>query len=111
MLLAGNGSSIAPKTAQPKVLVQAPSSMTTAVNGVTKNQPISAPPCSGLPSPMSVSSHTGAQSGSGSTSTEEIKTTGVATTAVCKLEPPKTANAMGSVATTSTIPDGMILYY
>ncbi|KAL5827897.1 hypothetical protein ACOSQ3_019748 [Xanthoceras sorbifolium] len=109
MLLAGNGSSIAPIAAQPKVQVQAPSLKPGAVGGVMVNQPVNAPPCTGLPSPISVSSHTGAQSGSGSTSTEEVmvvKTSGIATTPVWKPEPPKTVNAVGSVATTSTMQAG-----
>ncbi|TXG57185.1 hypothetical protein EZV62_018498 [Acer yangbiense] len=110
MLLAGNGSSIAPNAAQPKVQVQAPSSKPAAVNGVTVNQPVNAPPCTGLPSPMSISSNTGTHSGSGSTSTEEmmvVKTTGP----VCKLEPSKTVNAVGSVAATSTMPAGPSKFY
>ncbi|KAK0573058.1 hypothetical protein LWI29_002404 [Acer saccharum] len=110
MLLAGNGSSIALNAAQPKVQVQAPSSKPAAVNGVTVNQPVNAPPCTGLPSPMSISSHTGTHSGSGSTSTEEmmvVKTTGP----VCKLEPSKTVNAVGSVAATSTMPAGPSKFY
>lgn len=99
MLLAGNGVSMAPNAVQPKVQPQTPNAKTTATNGVTHG--------SGLPSPISVSSHTGAQSGSGSTSTEEVKTTAVATTPVYRLEPPKTAtNVMVPVATTSSTPEG-----
>ncbi|KAK2635416.1 hypothetical protein Ddye_030208 [Dipteronia dyeriana] len=114
MLLAGNGSSISPNAAQTKVQVQAPSSKPAAVNSVTVNQPVNAPPCTGLPSPISISSHTGTHSGSGSTSTEEmmvVKTTGVIATPVCKLEPSKTVNAVGSVAATSMIPAGPSKFY
>jgi jasmonate ZIM domain-containing protein len=70
---------------------------------------MSTPPCSRLSSP----SHTGAQSGSGSTSTEEImatKTTGALTTHVTKPEHTKTANVVGSVTTTTMIPSGMIFF-
>ncbi|KAK3221935.1 hypothetical protein Dsin_008960 [Dipteronia sinensis] len=114
MFLAGNGSSIAPNAAQPKVQIQAPSSKSAAVNGVTVNQPVNAPPCTGLPSPISISSHTDTHSGSGSTSTEDmmvVKTTGVNATPVCKLEPSKTVNAVGSVAATSTMPAGPSKFY
>ncbi|KAI4313738.1 hypothetical protein L6164_026694 [Bauhinia variegata] len=94
MLLAGNGVSAVSNMAQPKV--QVPYLKLTSVEGMPVNQPINAPPCSGLASPLSVSSHTGAQSGTGSTSTEEFlvaKTTGVPTTPVSKSDPPKVLNA------------------
>ncbi|XP_030959639.1 protein TIFY 6B-like isoform X4 [Quercus lobata] len=89
MLLAGNGS-IASNAAHPKAQVQAPSSKLAAADGVTVNQPINTHPCSGLSSPLSVSSHTGAQSGSGSTGNDEsmaAKTTGAPTTPVSKAVP------------------------
>ncbi|XP_061976192.1 protein TIFY 6B-like [Populus nigra] len=104
MFLAGNGSSISSKSAQPKVQVQAFSSKPAAADVSPVNQPImSTPPCSSLSSP----SHTGAQSGSGSTSTEEImatKTTGPVTIPVIKPDHPKTGYVVGSVATTTMIP-------
>ncbi|KAJ1418406.1 Tify domain [Sesbania bispinosa] len=94
MLLAGNGLSAASNMAQPKV--QAPSSNLAAGDGVPVSQPINIPSCSGLPSPLSVSSHTGAQSGSGSSSNDEFlasKTSGGPTTSVSKVETPKVVNA------------------
>ncbi|CAK7326788.1 unnamed protein product [Dovyalis caffra] len=104
MFLAGNGSSISSNLAQPKVQVQASSSKPATADASPVNQPVMpTPPCSRLSSP----SHTGAQSGSGSTSTEEImatKTTGAVTTPVTKPEHPKTANVVESVATTTMIP-------
>ncbi|KAJ6899070.1 protein TIFY 6B-like isoform X2 [Populus alba x Populus x berolinensis] len=104
MFLAGNGSSISSKAAQPKVQVQAFSSKPAAADVSPVNQPImSTPPCSSLSSP----SHTGAQSGSGSSSTEEImatKTTGPVTIPVIKPDHPKTGNVVGSVARTTMIP-------
>ena len=114
MLLAGNGTSVAPTVAQPKVQAQAPTSKAAAVDAVIVNQTINTPSGSGLSSPLSVSSHTGAQSGSGSSNTEEpmaTKTTGVATTPICKLELPNVVNAMGSVASTSVIPSGHSNFY
>lgn len=114
MLLAGNGSSIAPTVAQPKVQFQAPSSKPTTIDGVTVSQPVNTPPCTGLSSAISVSSHTGAQSASGSTSTEEpmaAKTTGLATTHICKLETPNMEKAVGSVAATAVTSAGHSNFY
>ena len=109
MFLAGNGSAIASNTAHPKAQVQAPSSKLAAGDGVPANQPINSQPCSGLSSPLSVSSHTGAQSGSGSTSNDELmaaKTNGVPSTPVSKVEPQKIANVVGSVPVTPIFPSG-----
>ncbi|XP_057750341.1 protein TIFY 6A isoform X1 [Arachis stenosperma] len=97
MLLAGN------ELAQPKV--QAAGSKLGAGDSVPVNQP----PCSGVPSPLSVSSHSGAQSGSGSTSTDEFltaKTTGVPTGSVSKVEPPKVVSA--TTMLTSAICDAAV---
>ncbi|KAH9794596.1 protein TIFY 6B [Citrus sinensis] len=114
MLLAGNGSFIAPIMAQPKVQVQAPSSKPTTVDGVTGNQPVSTPPGTGHSSPISVSSHTGTQSASGSTSTEEpmaAKTIGLTTTHICKPETPNMEKAVGSVAATAVTSAGHSNFY
>ncbi|XP_028767137.1 protein TIFY 6B [Neltuma alba] len=94
MLLAANGLPVTSNKAQ--LNVQAPNSKLTSDEGVPVSQPLNALPCPGLSSPLSVSSHTGAQSRSGSTSTDELlaaKTTGVTTTPVSKAEPPKKVNA------------------
>ena len=108
MFLAGNGSSIPSNSAQPKVQVQAYSSKSAAADVSPMNQPImSTPPSSSLSSSL----HTGSQSRSMSTSTEEImaaKTTGPVTTPVAKPDHPKTGNVVGSVATATMIPSGMI---
>ena len=77
LLLARNGVSVASNIAQAKVQA--------SDDGVPVSQPANAPPSSGHPSPISNSSYTGAQSGSGSTSSDEflaVKTTGVPTTPV-----------------------------
>nr|AGV54585.1 hypothetical protein [Phaseolus vulgaris] len=103
MLLAGNSLSIAPNMGQPKVHV--PVSKLAAGDGMPATQPGSTPPGSGLSSPISVSSHTAAQSGSGSTSTDEFlaaKTTGVPTTPICIVEPPKVVCATAML--TSAVP-------
>lgn len=92
MFLAGNGASMASRMGQPRAQVQTPASKLAAGDGVLANQPMNISPCSGLSSPISVSSHPVAQSGSGSTSTEEVlaaKTTGISATPVTKLDSPK----------------------
>jgi len=110
MFLAGNGSAIASNTAHPKAQVQAPSSKLAAGDGVPANQPINTQPCSGLSSPLSVSSHSGAQSGSGSTSNDELmaaKSNGIPSTPVSKVEPQKIANVVGSVPVTPIFPSAV----
>ncbi|KAK9275996.1 hypothetical protein L1049_005527 [Liquidambar formosana] len=110
MFLAGNGSLMASKAAHPRAQVQAPISKLATTDGGVVNQPMNTPPCSGLSSPISVSSHTGAQSGSGSTSTDELmtsKTTGAQVTPVSKPDPPKTVSSLGSVGATTMIPSAV----
>ncbi|KAF5450347.1 hypothetical protein F2P56_030706 [Juglans regia] len=108
MLLAGNVSSVALNNAHPKAQVQAPTSKL-AAGDVPVNQPINTQPCSGLSSPISVSSHTGAQSGSGSTSNDELmaaKANGVPNN-VGKVEPQNISNVVGSVAVTPMFPSAV----
>ncbi|XP_061344972.1 protein TIFY 6B-like isoform X2 [Gastrolobium bilobum] len=103
MLLAGNGLSAASNMAQPKV--PAPGLKLAAGDGVSVSPPANTLPCSAVSSPLSISSHTGAQSGSGSSSTDEFlaaKTTGVPTTPVSNVEPPKIVNA--TTMLTSAVP-------
>ncbi|XP_007045244.2 PREDICTED: protein TIFY 6B [Theobroma cacao] len=107
MYLAQNGSSVASSVAHPKVQVQTPISKPVQVDSVPANQLINTQLSSGLSSPLSVSSHNGAQSRSGSTTTDEVmacKSTGTPTTPISKMEPPKMVNTMGSVAATSMMP-------
>ncbi|XP_047158054.1 protein TIFY 6B-like isoform X4 [Vigna umbellata] len=103
MLLAGSSVSVAHSMVQPKVHV--PVSKMAAGDSVPATQPANTPPGSGLSSPISVSSHTGTQSGSGSTSTDEFlaaKTTGVPTTLVSNVDPPKVVSA--ATMLTSAVP-------
>uniref|UniRef100_A0A2C9U6Z6 Protein TIFY n=2 Tax=Manihot esculenta TaxID=3983 RepID=A0A2C9U6Z6_MANES len=107
MFMAGKSSSIACNMLQSKCQVQPPSSKSIATDVSPAKHGATTPPCSRLSSPLSVSSQTGAQSGSGSTSTEEIvatKTTEVATTPVSKLDTQKLTSAIGSVAATTLMP-------
>lgn len=94
MLLAANGLPATSNKAQPNI--QAPNSKLTSGEGVPVSQPMNTSPCPSLSSHLSGSSHTGTQSRSGSTSSDELlaaKTTGVPTTPVSKVEPPKVVNA------------------
>ncbi|TKY69257.1 TIFY 6B [Spatholobus suberectus] len=96
MLLAGNGLSAASNVAYSHPNVQEPSLKLAVGDGVPVSQPINMPPCSSFSSPLSVSSHTGAQSGSGSSSNDEFlaaKTSGGPTALVNEVETPKVVNA------------------
>ncbi|KAE8682007.1 Jasmonate-zim-domain protein 3, putative isoform 3 [Hibiscus syriacus] len=100
MLLAGNGSSMASNTTQQKAQLQTLISKTVQFETVPANQLMNTQLCSGIPSPLSVSSHTGVQSRSGSINTDELvvyKTTGSSTTPISKAEPPKPANTKGPI--------------
>ncbi|GMI87611.1 JASMONATE-INSENSITIVE 3, jasmonate-zim-domain protein 3 [Hibiscus trionum] len=105
MFLAGNGSSLASNSAYPKAQVQTPVLKPVQVESVLANQIINTQLNSGMSSPHAVA----AQSGSGSTSTEDqmiCKTSGTPTpsTPISKLEAPKLVNTMGSVAATGMMP-------
>ncbi|PNY03829.1 hypothetical protein L195_g000239 [Trifolium pratense] len=93
MLLAGNGISSASNMLQHEF--QAPSSkFASGDNGVPMSPPVNIPPLSGISSPLSVSSHTSPQSGSGSSSSDEFLTAKTfrgptPTTSASKVETPK----------------------
>ncbi|XP_045816823.1 protein TIFY 6B-like [Trifolium pratense] len=97
MLLAGSGISAASNLVQPEV--QAPSSkFASGDDGVPMSPPVNIPPSSGISSPLSVSSHTGPQSGSGSSSSDEFLAAKTSrgptpTTSASKVETPKVVNA------------------
>lgn len=96
MLLAGNGLSAASNMAQPEV--QGPSSkLASDDDGVPMSPPVNIPLFSAISSPVSVSSHTGPQSGSGSVCSDEFliaKTSRgpTPTTSASKVETPKVVN-------------------
>lgn len=71
MLLAGNGPPAAYQNAQPTHQLLAPGSKH-VVQEVFRSQPLITPPCSGLSSPMSVSSHPMRQSCGGSTKNDGL---------------------------------------
>nr|ALP75903.1 jasmonate ZIM-domain protein [Aquilaria sinensis] len=97
MYLAGNGASVATAIAQPKPQVKPPSPKPVVSDIGPTDLSINTPPNSGLGSPLSVSSPTGGQSGSGSTSTDEVvaKTMGFASNSISKVEPQKNGAGYG----------------
>lgn len=110
MFLAGAGAAIS-NIAHSKAQAHGMSAkMAAASDAAPVNQPVSALPCPALSSPLSVSSHTGAQSASGSSCTDELrgaKTNGVPTTPISKVEPPRIVNPVGSVTASAMMPSGM----
>ncbi|XP_012570604.1 protein TIFY 6B isoform X2 [Cicer arietinum] len=96
MLLAGNGVSASLDGAQPEV--QAPISKFASGDDVPMSPPADIPPCSGISSPLSVSSHTGPPFGSGASSSDEFLDAKPSkgptpTISVSKVETPKIVNA------------------
>lgn len=113
MFLAGNGSSMASNVHQ-RSQFQPPSTKVAANDAVIVNHTMSMLPTSGLSSPMSVSSHTGAQSGSGSTSNNDMlhaKTTGVSVTPVTRVDTPKIVPSRGPVTAVTMIQSGITLIF
>ncbi|XP_059649484.1 protein TIFY 6B-like isoform X2 [Cornus florida] len=109
MFLAGNGSSTASNMMQPRTQVHTPTPKLAAGDDACVN-PINTPPYSGFSSPMSVTSHPIGQSGSGSTNNDEsmaVKTTGVLTTPVSKVDPPKIVTSLGPVSATTMMPSAV----
>ncbi|KAK9278682.1 hypothetical protein L1049_028256 [Liquidambar formosana] len=101
MLLAGNAPSITPKTTFATAQVQAPTPKPSTGDSFTGNQSHSTSHCSGHPSPISVTSLAGSQSGGGSSSTNElisVKPIGALASPTNQPEPPK--SSLGSAAAT-----------
>jgi jasmonate ZIM domain-containing protein len=106
MLLAGSGISAASNMVQLEVPVPS-SKFASGDDGVPMSPPVLIPPSSGISSPLSVSSHTGPQSGSGSSSSDEFLAAKTSrgptpTTSASKVETPKVVNA--TTMFTSAIP-------
>ncbi|GFZ21283.1 jasmonate-zim-domain protein 3 [Actinidia rufa] len=105
MFLAGNGLGAASNTGQPRAQVQVPPSKQAGGDCLLVNKPNNPPLCSGLSSPMSVSSHPVGQSGAGC-SNEELAVrpmSGVSGTPVSKFDSPKIVTSRGPVAATTMI--------
>ncbi|OVA11209.1 Tify [Macleaya cordata] len=102
MFLAGNGTSANPNIAAPRAQVQAPIPKTVGADVVHGNQSHSTSPCSGLSSPISVTSHPGAQSASGCSGTDELmaaKSKGPLVPPSSQPEPSKVLTSLGTAAT------------
>lgn len=100
MLLAGNVY-VQSKMTQSKHHAQAPASKLPAADQPMVNQSMNTSPSSGLPSPMSVSSHPIDQSSVPGTNNDDIKvsmTAGMSTGLVNNTEPPRVMSSIGSVA-------------
>lgn len=105
MLLAGNVYAQSMMT-QSKLHMQAPASKVPAVDQPLVNQSMSTPPCSGLPSPMSVSSHPIGHCGVPGTNNDDIKvskTAGMSPAHANKTEP---SRVMSSVAASAIMSSG-----
>ncbi|WJX10318.1 hypothetical protein P8452_01057 [Trifolium repens] len=106
MLLARSGISAASNMVQSEVPIPS-SKFASGDDGVPMSPPVNIPPSSGISSPLSVSSHTGPQSGSGSSSSDEFLAAKTSrgptpTTSASKVETPKVVNA--TTMFTSAIP-------
>uniref|UniRef100_A0A7N0VM38 Protein TIFY n=1 Tax=Kalanchoe fedtschenkoi TaxID=63787 RepID=A0A7N0VM38_KALFE len=111
MFLAGNGSCLVTGEAHhPGAQVRPPTPKLEVTDVLPVNQRIIAQPSSAISSPISVSSHNGAQSMSGSTNTDELVANKPATLPFnpdCKMDPPKPIQALGSAAAPAMIPRGI----
>ncbi|KAI3946467.1 hypothetical protein MKX01_017683 [Papaver californicum] len=99
MFLAGNGTSTTPTVATPRAQAQPPTPKGADV--FRGNHSHSASPCSGLSSPMSVTSQPGSQSVSGCSSADELmaaKSVVTMATPISQAEPSKATSPDGSAA-------------
>lgn len=109
MLLAGNVY-VQSKMTQSKLHMQAPASKLPATDQPLVNQFMNTPPSSGLPSPMSVSSHPIDQSGVPGANNDDVKasrTTGMSTASVSNTESPRVMSSIGSVAASAIMSSGI----
>ncbi|XP_042008166.1 protein TIFY 7-like isoform X2 [Salvia splendens] len=104
MLLAGNVYAQSMMT-QSKLHMQAPASKAPAVDQPLANQSMSTPPCSGLPSPMSVSSHPIGHCGVPGTNIDDIKvskTAGMSPALANNTEPSRVMSSVAASAIMSS---------
>ncbi|KAK9105921.1 hypothetical protein Scep_022765 [Stephania cephalantha] len=97
MFLAGNGASTNPSVATPRAPVPGPTPKQVAADGIHGNPSHSTSPCSGLSSPISVTSHATPQSGNGSSGTDEVipaRSIGALTVSTSLPEPPKAVTSI-----------------
>uniref|UniRef100_A0A7N0TGT6 Protein TIFY n=1 Tax=Kalanchoe fedtschenkoi TaxID=63787 RepID=A0A7N0TGT6_KALFE len=109
MFLAGNGSCLVTSETRAGAQIRPPTPKLDAADVLPVNPRVNAQP-SAISSPKSVSSHNGAQSVSGSTSTDELVTNKPAPIPFspdCKMDPPKPIAVLGSAAAPAMIPRGI----
>jgi len=111
MFLAGNGSTIASKMAQPRAQAQVPISIQAGGgDGVLVNQRTNTPTGSGLSSAVSVSSHPVGQCGNGTTNNHElmgVKPNGASNSQIIKANPQKVVTSLGPLAPTTMAPSAI----
>ncbi|XP_031741308.1 protein TIFY 6B isoform X4 [Cucumis sativus] len=110
MFLAGAGAAISNLTHSKAQAHAMGAKMAAASDAAPMNQPVSALPCPALSSPLSVSSHSGTQSASGSSCTDELrggKTNGGPTTPISKVEPQRIVNPVVSVTASAMMPSAV----
>ncbi|KAK9091486.1 hypothetical protein Sjap_024663 [Stephania japonica] len=97
MFLAGNGVSVNPSVATPRAPAPGPTPKQVAGDGIHGNPSHSTSPCSGLSSPISVTSHATSQSANGSSGTDEVilaRSIGAMTVSTSLPEPPKAVTSI-----------------
>lgn len=118
MLLAGNDSSVIPDktlpTAVPTAQVVASTLRSSLGDGCTGNSSRTASTCSGLLSPISVTSHAGSQSGRGINSASEVRTVkqlGVAASPSSQPEPHKVVSSVRSATTLGPAGNALCIFH
>lgn len=111
MLLAGNGSSVTSNAVTLGAQVPPSAPKHAAGDSIHGNQSQASSRCSGLSSPVSVTSHAGSQSGGTSSNTDDLKAmkTVGALAPRSQTEPPKVVTCIGSAAGT-LVPAGSISF-
>jgi jasmonate ZIM domain-containing protein len=106
MFLAGSSSCLSSNASNLKAQIVSPSSKLGAFDGLPlpMNQPNMNTPNAALSRSLSVSSHTGIPSGSGSSSNDELMSVKAV---VSKVDPPKIMNATRSVGATAIMPSAI----
>lgn len=100
MQLAGNGSSVTANAAIPRAQVPASVPKHAVQDGTNGNQSQASSPCSGLSSPISVTSHAGAHSGGTSSNTDDLMAMKAVLPPRSQADPPQAITSIGAAAGT-----------
>lgn len=98
MLLASNGSSVTANAAIPRAQVPASIQKHAVQDGTNGNQSQASSPCSGLSSPLSVTSHAGAHSGGTSSNTDDLMAMKAVLPPRSQADPPQAITSIGAAA-------------